>query len=110
MFTMDDMLAIVKPHNDKIIAEGRAATLADENAKLRTALTKLSNEVLGSLPLMDPLARREFGNTNYALLIQRAEEARALLGRDSAPYGKMCRDPKACAGKGYCPRDPTCGD
>ena len=47
--------------------------------QLRTALAQLSNEVLGSLPLMEPLARREFGNTNYALLIQRAEEAQALL-------------------------------
>ncbi len=48
-------------------------------AALKIALTKLSNEVLGSLPLMEPLARREFGNSNYAILIQRAEEARALL-------------------------------
>lgn len=47
--------------------------------RLRTALRNLSNEVLGSLPLMEQLARREFGNTNYALLIQRAEEARAIL-------------------------------
>lgn len=23
-------------------------------------------------------------------------------------YGEMCRDPKICAGKGYCPRDPSC--
>lgn len=28
----------------------------------------------------------------------------------SAPYGEMCRDPNLCIGKGYCPRDPTCGD
>ena len=26
------------------------------------------------------------------------------------PYGVMCRNPKACEGKGYCPLDPTCGD
>lgn len=26
------------------------------------------------------------------------------------PYGPMCRDPNKCAGKGYCPLDPTCGD
>lgn len=25
-------------------------------------------------------------------------------------YGEMCRDPKLCAGKGYCPRDPACSD
>lgn len=23
-------------------------------------------------------------------------------------YGEMCIDPKICAGKGYCPRDPSC--
>ena len=28
----------------------------------------------------------------------------------ASPYGKWCRDPNLCAGKGYCPRDPTCGD
>jgi hypothetical protein len=49
-----------------------------EVERLRDALRKLSNEVLGSLPLMEPLARREFGNSNYNILIQRAEEARAL--------------------------------
>lgn len=26
------------------------------------------------------------------------------------PYGEMCRNPAQCEGKGYCPRDPTCGD
>jgi hypothetical protein len=29
---------------------------------------------------------------------------------DPRPYGEWCRDPAACAGKGYCPLDPTCGD
>lgn len=32
------------------------------------------------------------------------------LSRKDAPYGEWCRDPKLCAGKGYCPRDPNCGD
>lgn len=45
------------------------------------ALAKLANEVLGSLPLMEPLARREFGNSNYNILIQRAEEARAVIAK-----------------------------
>lgn len=48
-------------------------------AQLRVALRNLANEVLASLPLMEPLARREFGNTNYAILMHRAEEARTLL-------------------------------
>lgn len=30
--------------------------------------------------------------------------------RETAPYGQMCRNPDLCAGKGYCPRDPTCGN
>jgi hypothetical protein len=30
--------------------------------------------------------------------------------RDHRPYGFMCRDPDLCFGKGYCPRDPNCGD
>jgi len=46
---------------------------------MRDALIKLSNEVLGSLPLFEPLARREMGNTNYNVLIQRAEEAREII-------------------------------
>ncbi len=25
-------------------------------------------------------------------------------------YPEMCRDPKICEGKGYCPRDPACND
>ncbi len=82
MLTLNDVKAIMQPHNDKLIAEGRAEILKRENERLRLALTKLSNEVLGSLPLMEPLARREFGNTNYSILMQRAEEARALLGND----------------------------
>lgn len=57
------------------------ASIARQNPAA-DALAKLSNEVLASLPLMEPLARREFGNTNYAILIQRAEEARGLLGLD----------------------------
>jgi hypothetical protein len=59
--------------------EGLAVGVAEYD--LRIALARLSNEVLGSLPLMEPLCRREFGNTNYNLLIQRAEEARKLLER-----------------------------
>ncbi len=38
----------------------------------------------------------------------RQQAARAA--REHAPYGEWCRDPTICADKGYCPRDPTCGD
>ncbi len=30
--------------------------------------------------------------------------------KKTAAYGEWCREPALCAGKGYCPRDPTCGD
>lgn len=36
--------------------------------------------------------------------------AQVELTGDKSPYGEWCRDPYACANKGYCPRDPTCGD
>ena len=39
-----------------------------------------------------------------------AKQAIEEIKEKSAPYGRMCRDPSACLGKGYCPRDPTCGD
>lgn len=62
-------------------------------AAMREALARLSNEVLGSMPLMEPLARREFGNTNYELLMRRAEEARAALSPDAG--AKVLRAVKA---------------
>ena len=62
------------------IDEADARTLAAAQDML-AALIKLSNEVLGSLPLMEPLARREFGNTNYNILIQTAQEARSVISR-----------------------------
>ena len=38
-------------------------------------------------------------------------DAEALsITPEPTPYGPMCRDPSKCAGKGYCPLDPTCGD
>lgn len=36
--------------------------------------------------------------------------ARRRKLKAASPYGEMCQDPYLCAGKGYCPRDPTCGD
>ncbi len=53
----------------------------DAMPELISALRNLSNEVLGSLPLMEPLCRREFGNSNYTILIERATQARELLAR-----------------------------
>jgi hypothetical protein len=33
-----------------------------------------------------------------------------LLNRKALPYNERCRSPWECVGKGYCPRDPNCGD
>lgn len=41
---------------------------------------------------------------------ERNERLRLKRLKRTAPYGERCRDPNACAGKGYCPLDPTCGD
>lgn len=49
-------------------------------------LERLSNEVLASLPLMEPLARREFGNTNYQILIDTANAARNALDQSKAAF------------------------
>jgi hypothetical protein len=38
MFTLEDIAAICKPHNDKLIAEGQSARLAKQNEQLREAL------------------------------------------------------------------------
>ena len=36
--------------------------------------------------------------------------ARSGAYTERRPYAEWCRKPEACAGKGYCPLDPTCGD
>jgi hypothetical protein len=59
----------------------RDEQIRDAAHDLLEALIKLSNEVLGTLPLIEAFARREFGNTNYNILIQRAEEARAAIAK-----------------------------
>lgn len=53
----------------------------DAMPDLISAARRLSNEVLASLPLMEPLARREFGNSNYQIMIDRAQEIRNLLAK-----------------------------
>jgi hypothetical protein len=42
MLTMDDMAAIVKPHNDKLIAEGRLAEAERQNTALRKTLGEIA--------------------------------------------------------------------
>ena len=38
--TFEDIVAITKPHNDKLIAEGKVAVLERKNAALRAALER----------------------------------------------------------------------
>jgi hypothetical protein len=54
---------------------------ATEVGPLHEALAKLANEVDASISLMEPLCRREFGNTNYQCIMDRVAEARRLLRR-----------------------------
>jgi hypothetical protein len=72
MSTLDDA---IKAEHEAVAERGKLNSIE----ALQAALARLSNEVLGSLPLMEPLARRELGNTNYSILMQRATEARTLL-------------------------------
>ena len=44
------------------------------------------------------------------IIVEEIESERRKARKLNAPYGEWCRDPDLCAGKGYCPRDPTCGD
>ena len=41
---------------------------------------------------------------------ERNDRLRKARLKKTAPYGEWCREPDLCADKGYCPRDPTCGD
>lgn len=45
----------------------------------------LSNEVIASGGLFEAIARRELGNTNYAVMMQRAQEVRDALAHLDAP-------------------------
>lgn len=70
--------AIGQPYSPALMACARLFITAPD---LLDALVKLSNEVLGSLPLMEFDARQMIGNSNYSILIQRANEARAAVAK-----------------------------
>lgn len=74
-----DTMAITMVKAEREIRQLAEMARRQRSTKIREALGKLANEVLASLPLMEPLARREFGNTNYNILVQQAEDARVLL-------------------------------
>jgi|ERR1700721_4821465 len=47
---------------------------------------------------------------NYRNGFDMGESGKYAYGKHEPAYGEWCRNPAACAGKGYCPLDPTCGD
>jgi hypothetical protein len=61
-----------------------AITNGSKLSEAREALVKLSNEVFASIPMADLALRQAIGNTNYNVLMLRAEEARAVLAKLSA--------------------------
>lgn len=52
MLTMDNMLAIVKPHNDKLIAEGRLAEAERQIERLYSQIFDLKSSLGGLSALM----------------------------------------------------------
>lgn len=76
MLSMDDMLAIVKPHNDKIIAEGRAADLEREIDRLHAKIFDLKSSLGGLSALMqDDIANGRIVGTKLRLdLLAQARE------------------------------------
>ncbi len=70
--TLDDMLAIVKPHNDKIVAEHRAEEAERINAELLASL----KELVGALP------QSPYGDTREHC--ERLDRARAAITKAEA--------------------------
>ena len=65
----------------RIKAEARAARLAG-------VLTHLHNEVRGMMELIEPWLREQIGNTNYACVMQRLDEARTALASSGGTLGE----------------------
>ncbi len=75
-----------KGHHD--LAEGMGAQIAE--LVILHRLLRLAANVETPKPTQAPIAAR-------------SDKPRGV-------YGEWCCDPKLCAGKGYCPRDPSCAD
>ncbi len=59
--------------------------------RLKTAATALEREVTASFALFEPLARREMGNTNYNIIVDRCADVRLAL----ASFTSAHRDPNS---------------
>ncbi|MFN3075355.1 MAG: hypothetical protein ABT940_00460 [Alphaproteobacteria bacterium] len=76
--------AFVIPAGIAMVKASDFDTLRTQARELARALARLSNEVIGSLPLGEATIRHAIGNTNYNCLIERATEARAVLAKAQA--------------------------
>ena len=56
-------------------------------------------------PLLRPEAERDM-----RAALERGKVWGKIFDTLLPPYREWCLDPSLCAGKDYCPRDPTCGD
>jgi hypothetical protein len=81
---LETYLIVREGHGDRELTAAECERLfaaSTEIGPLKQALLKLANEVDGSMGLMEPLCRREFGNTNYQCIMDRVADARRLLAR-----------------------------
>ncbi len=80
---------------------------------VRTLIAHARNVVWARRSNGEHMDEAEHGDALVKLLDAAKTVEDALRASPDAPrgvYGEMCRDPKACAGKGYCPRDPACSE
>ena len=84
----DEKADALRLHHEKCDALDKRRAHSALIEKAVEALGNVSNEVLGSLGLFEPLARREMGNTNYNAMVERAQEARAVAADLTAAIGK----------------------
>lgn len=75
--TLDAITAIIKPHNDKLIAEGRANKLERENTKLRAALEQCEDYFDNRADVVDGSYGVPAPNREMSIL----SEIRQALGR-----------------------------
>ena len=81
-------------------------TVTQEASRLRKALLEIRGELHAALVQTIP------SDDQIIMDHVRAADkiAQNALDWPKRAYGEWCRKPEACAGKGYCPLDPTCGD
>ena len=81
----------------------------EERLRLEAEIERLREELKASEAERCKMADTALAETDRLRSFDKRKRELAVLRRH-LPYGEMCRSPELCAGKGYCPRDPTCGD